>query len=130
MHAACLGSQLRPRRTAFCQRRSGGARAGRIARTRRFGPTFLQHGVAALPLEHGFRYADCYARTCASNAASVDLDADRTSPMKTTRDSKTSALRGSRSEAGHRKLARYATILAAVAAAIAIAAVLARFVDW
>jgi hypothetical protein len=50
--------------------------------------------------------------------------------MNTTRDSKPSALRGARSEAGHRKLARYATILAAVAAAIAIAAILARFVDW
>jgi hypothetical protein len=50
--------------------------------------------------------------------------------MNTSKDSKTSDSRGSRSEAGHRKLARYAAISAAVAVLIAIAAVLLRFVDW
>ena len=50
--------------------------------------------------------------------------------MNTSHNSKMSDQGGSRSEAGHRKLARYVAISVAVALAIAIAAVLLRYIDW
>jgi hypothetical protein len=93
-----------------------------------FWATFLQHGVAALLRKSRMRYANCYAVNCTYPPTSIELDDLCRAPMNTGRNSRSPDLKSTRSEAGHRKLARWAVGLAAFIVLIAIAALFARFV--